>query len=514
MLALHALTLGDLSRGNARSYPDRPAVVCGATRYTYAELDRRVNKLANALAGHGVVPGDRVLWLGQNCHRVLELLLASAKRGAIFCPANWRQTAGELAFVVGDTEPKIVVWQNEEVGDVSRETRGLTSGDARWICHDDGEYENFVQGGDAADPSTDVDPKAPVLMMYTAAFGGTPNGALLTHEGLIAQNLIMASVQGVDSRYVYLNSGPLFHVATFMTTLATLHFGGNNVFMSRFDPIEFCHVVETEGVTGAFVVGAMMQEVVEANRDRTYNLKSLRTIGSAMFGIPQEWLDMTTPDASPWAKRPAGYGQTEVAGMATLNALGEPGVGSHGRPSPLVQVRILDDKDDEVPVGEIGEIVVRGPTVMAGYWRRPELNAERQRGGWHHTNDLGRQELDGTISFIGPKTRIVKSAAENIYPIEVESCIRQHPAVEDVVVLGVPDPKWTQSVKAIVILKPGTSASAEEIIAHCKEHIASYKKPKIVEFASELPRTNIGLVDRDAVDARFGGGGYPGSGGI
>jgi len=329
---------------------------------------------------------------------------------------------------------------------------------------------------------------------------------------LLAQNLVMASVQGVDSEYVYVNSGPLFHIATFMTTLATLHCGGNNVFMRRFDAHDFCRTVEREGVTGAFVVGAMMQDVVDANRDGAYNLKSLRTFGSAALGIPQEWLDMTTPDTSPWALRPAGYGQTEVGGMATLNSIGDPGIGSHGRPSPVTQVRIVDEAGNEVAAGETGEIVVRGPNVMAGYWRRPELTAERQHGGWHHTSDLGRLETDGTISFIGPKTKLIKSAAENIYPIEVEGCIRQHGAVADVVVLGIPDPRWSQSVKAVVVLKQGASASAEEIIAHCKERIASYKKPKVVEFAASLPRTSMGTVDRDAVDAAFGGGGYPGSG--
>jgi acyl-CoA synthetase (AMP-forming)/AMP-acid ligase II len=514
MPSLHALTLGDLLRNNRRSFPDRPAVVCGTDRYSYVKLDDRVNRLADALGAEGVSAGDRVLWLGQNCHRVLELLLACAKIGAIFCPANWRQSSDEFAFVIDDVDPAVVVWQEEEIGPTVTAAREKTRSKARWFAHDTGEYEELLARGDAADIVRDVDPSAPVLMMYTAAFGGRPNGALLTHQGLLAQNLIMAAAQGVDSGYVYVNSGPLFHIATFMTTLATLHFGGNNVFMRRFDAHDFCQTVEREGVTGAFVVGAMMQEVVEANRDRTYNLKTLRTIGSAIWGIPQEWLDMTSPDSSPWATRPAGYGQTEVAGMATLNAIGDPGVGSHGRPSPIVQVRIVDAEDNEVPVGETGEIVVRGPTVMTGYWRRPELNAERQRGGWHHTSDLGRQEADGTISFIGPKTRMVKSAAENIYPIEVESCIREHPAVQDVVVIGVPDPKWTQSVKAVVVLKEGASADADEIIAHCKQRIASYKKPKFVEFADSLPRTNLGLVDRDAADAAFGGGGYPGIGGI
>jgi len=509
---LHAMTLGDVLRSNRRSFPDRLAAVCGDDRFTYTQLDERVNRLARSLAHAGVAPGERVLWLGQNCHRVLELLLACAKLGAIFCPANWRQSADELAFVVSDSDPRVVVWQEEETGATAAAAREKAGGDATWIGHDNGEYETFLASGDEIDQEIDVDPGAPVLMMYTAAFGGTPNGALLTHRGLLAQNLVMASVQGVDSEYVYVNSGPLFHIATFMTTLATLHCGGNNVFMRRFDAHDFCRTVEREGVTGAFVVGAMMQDVVDANRDGAYNLKSLRTFGSAALGIPQEWLDMTTPDTSPWALRPAGYGQTEVGGMATLNSIGDPGIGSHGRPSPVTQVRIVDEAGNEVAAGETGEIVVRGPNVMAGYWRRPELTAERQHGGWHHTSDLGRLETDGTISFIGPKTKLIKSAAENIYPIEVEGCIRQHGAVADVVVLGIPDPRWSQSVKAVVVLKQGASASAEEIIAHCKERIASYKKPKVVEFAASLPRTSMGTVDRDAVDAAFGGGGYPGSG--
>ena len=507
---LHALTLSDVLRRNALSYPQRSALVCETHRFTYPQLDERVNRLASALAAEGVAPGERVLWIGQNCHRVLELLLACARLGAIFCPANWRQSPAELAFVIDDSEPKLVFWQEEEIGDTARAAREQASSGARWIEHAGGEYEQLLASGSPEDPGVEVDPASPVLMMYTAAFGGHPNGALLTHQGQIAQSIVMAAVQGVDSEYVYVNSGPLFHVATFMTTLATFLYGGNNVFMRRFDAHEFCKTVEREGVTGAFVVGAMMQDVVDANKDSTYNLKTLRTFPMG----PPEWIEMTTPDDSPWAKRPAGYGQTEVGGMATLNAIGDPGMGSHGRPSPVLQVSVVGPDDAELPAGEVGEIVVRGPTVMAGYWRRPDLNAERQRGGWHHTNDLGRREQDGSLSFIGPKTRIIKSAAENIYPAEVEACIQQHPAVHEVCVMGVPDPRWTQSVKAVVVLRGGTTATEEEIIEHCRERIASYKKPRTVEFTDALPRTTVGLVDRDAVDAKFGGGGYPGSGGL
>ncbi len=196
-------------------------------------------------------------------------------------------------------------------------------------------------------------------------------------------------------------------------------------------------------------------------------------------------------------------------GMATFNLLAPDGIGTHGRPSPLVDVRVVDPDGEEVASGETGEIVVRGTTVMCGYWNRSELNAHRSRGGWHHTNDLGRYETDGSFTFVGPKSRMLKSAAENIYPVEVENCLKTHPAVDDCAVIGVPDPQWVQSVKAIVVLAPGAAATGDDLVAHCKERMASYKKPKSIEFVAELPRQGF-VVDYDALDAEFGGGGYPG----
>jgi long-chain acyl-CoA synthetase len=219
---------------------------------------------------------------------------------------------------------------------------------------------------------------------------------------------------------------------------------------------------------------------------------------------------MITVDESPWGRTPAGYGQTEVMGMGTFNALG-PSTGSHGRPPPFLRIGVMDPDGNLLGPGETGEIVARGPTVMNGYHNRAALNAERQAFGWHHTNDLGRLEEDGSLSFIGPKTRLIKSAAENIYPIEVENCLKAHPAVADAAVIGVPDPTWTQNVKAVVVLKPEQSATAEEIIEHCRSRIASYKKPKSVEFVDELPKQGW-ATDYEALDERFGGGGYPGTG--
>ncbi len=511
MDALHDLTLGDILREHRRSHPLADALVCREQRLTYPEMDDRVNRLANALRSEGFGPGDRILWLGQNCHRVMESLLATAKLGGIMCPVNWRQRPAELAHVIADVDPALVIWQREEIGDAALAALRESGSRALWLCHDAAEpgeedYESFVASGGITDPELEVDPSSAVLQMYTAAFLGKPNGALLSHSAIVGQDLVIAMLQEVTSETVYLNSGPLFHVATFMTTLATFHMGGKNVFTRRVDAEELCRLIEREKCTQAFLIGPTIGEIVELNATGKYDLSSLRT-----FAGSPEWNSMTSRDTSPWGRRPAGYGQTEVMGMLTFNALGGSALGTHGRTSPLAQLRIVDPDGKEVPPGETGEIVCRGPIVMNGYLGKDELNTIRQRGRWHHTNDLGRRERDGSVTFVGPKTRIVKSGAENIYPAEVEACINEHPSVQEAAVIGVPDPKWTQSVKAIVVLRDGASATAEEIVEHCRSRIASYKKPRFIEFADELPRNGF-LVDYDALDAAYGGGGYPGGG--
>ncbi|HEY2814677.1 MAG TPA: AMP-binding protein [Acidimicrobiales bacterium] len=508
---LHALTLGDILRENRRSFPQRTAVVDGETRLTWPALDDRVSQLANALARDaGVTTGDRILWLGQNSFRVLECLLAAAKLGAIFCPANWRQSPDEFAFVIDDCKAKVVIWQDEEIGDAVRAAREIAAEGARgrWLQHDaaprtDHAYETFLSGGSVEDPAVVVDPGSAVLQLYTAAFTGRPNGALLSHWAVLVQDLVMGNLQRVDSEYVYLNSGPLFHVATFMTTLATFHFGGTNVFTRRVDAEELCRLIATERCTGAFVLGPTIKQILEVNADNRYDLSSLRT-----FGGKPEWNAMVTVDESPWARKPAGFGQTEVMGMLTLNAWGGDAVGSSGRPSPMALVRIVDPDGNEVAPGEVGEMVARGPTVMNGFLHRDELNTQRLAGDWHHTNDLGRREDDGSLTWIGPKGRLIKSAAENIYPAEVEGALQRHPGVQEAAVIGVRDTTWGQSVKAIVVVREGHDVTADEIVEHCRSLIASYKKPRSVEFVDKLPRDGW-AVDYAALDERFGGGGYP-----
>ncbi|MEV4287210.1 AMP-binding protein [Nonomuraea bangladeshensis] len=494
---IHSLSLSDVLAEHARSRPGTTAVVDGELRLTYPELDARVSRLAGALAGRGVGAGDRVLWLGQNSHAVLELLLACSRLGAVFCPANWRQSADELRFVLQDLAPAAVVWEHSD-------TVGALDHDDRWV-RAGADYEELVAGGTEREFPQVADTE-PVLALYTAAFDGRPNAALLSSAALVAHATSLLVVRQMEPGFTFLNNGPLFHVGTMMFCLATLQIGGTNVFTPAFDPEEVCRLVDAERVTQAFLFGPMIDAVVKANAGGKYDLSSLRFVAAS-----DEWNAMITVDDSPWCRsKMGGYGQTEVGGMLTFLGLAEGGAGYAGRPSPLAQVRIMGPDDVEVAAGEVGEICARGKTLFSGYLARPDLNAEKLRNGWHHTGDLGRREPDGTITFIGPKLRMIKSGAENIYPAEVERALKSHPAVADAAVIGVPDPAWHQAVKAVVALREGAAATAEELIEHVRGQVAAYKRPREVAFVAEIPKRGF-TPDYDALDAAHGGGNYPGS---
>ncbi|MFI7639407.1 AMP-binding protein [Nonomuraea sp. NPDC049400] len=493
---IHSLSLSDVLADHARSRPQVTAVVDGEVRRTYPELDERVTRLADALAGRGASAGDRVLWLGQNSHAVLELLLACSRLGAILCPANWRQSEDELRFVLSDLTPEVVVWEHSEA-------TAAVSG-STWVRAGD-EYEELVAGGSLRDFPQVADTE-PVLALYTAAFAGRPSAALLSSAALVAHSASLLVVRQMEPGFTFLNNGPLFHVGTMMFCLATLQIGGTNVFTPAFDAEEVCRLIDAERVTQAFLFGQMIDAVAAANAGGKYDLSSLRFVSHSA-----EWDDMITVDDSPWCRsKMGGYGQTEVGGMLTFLGLAEGGAGFAGRPSPLVQVRILAPDGAEVPPGEVGEICARGKTLFSGYFDRPDLNAAKSAFGWHHTGDLGRREPDGTITFIGPKLRMIKSGAENIYPAEVERALKSHPAVADAAVIGVPDPAWHQAVKAVVALKPDATVTQDELVEHVKSQVASYKKPKEVAFVDAIPKRGF-TPDYDALDAAHGGGNYPGT---
>jgi long-chain acyl-CoA synthetase len=351
----------------------------------------------------------------------------------------------------------------------------------------------------------DVDGDAALLVIYTAATIGRPAGSMLSQRNLVTMATMTGAITAVDHSSVFINSGPLFHIGNFQfDSLPVFVRGGANVYVRRVDEEQLLHLIADEKVTSAFLMPPTILKMKELNSTLGLDISSLR---AGPFG--PLWGDVLPSDPSPWARYTGGFGQTELTGLCVLNAYGGKGIGNSGRPTPLCQVRIVDAEGREVEAGEVGEITVRGDNVHLGYWNRPERNAERLRDGWWHTTDLGRLEADGTIEFLGTMTRMIKSAAENVYPAEVERCLTAHPSVKAAAVIGVPDPHYTQSVKAVVVVDGDQPVSADDLIEHCRARIASYKKPKFVEFVDELPLVG-GRPDYDALDARFGGGGYPG----
>lgn len=514
-MAPRQITFGDIIAEHSRSFPGRVALVDGDYRLTWTELDERVNRLASALRGAGVGPGDRILWLGQNSFRVYELLGAAARLGAMVCPGYWRWAPPEMAFAIEDFSPKVIVWQEEEIGDTIRAARDASpaSEAALWLRHDtqDGTgYEEFLASGDAADPGLDVDPDSVLLVIYTAAISGRQCGSMLSQRNLITQGMSVAGIGDIDDKTVFLNSGPMFHIGNFQFfgIPAFIH-GGTNVVTRRVRAAEILELLAAEKCTRAYLMPATIMQLVELIRQTGQELPELKATIAPML-----WQGLVAEDDSRYARGGGGvgrgYGQTEVSGFAVFGAYGGIGTGNAGRPAPVTRVRIIGLDGAECAPGEAGEICVAGDLVHLGYWNRPEINAERFLGGFWHTTDLGRREADGTITFLGTMTRMIKSGAENIFPAEVENCLEAHPAIKEAAVIGIPNEKFLQDVKAVVVLRPGTSATPEELIEHCRSNIASYKKPKTVEFLDALPRIGGVVKDYAALDEKFGGGGYPG----
>lgn len=497
---LHSFTLGDVVRENARSLPRVDALVCGDHRATYPQVAVRVDRTVAHLASLGVTRGDRVAWTGQNCHRLIETVFACAKLGAIAAPVNWRSTPAELERLIGDIAPRVVVVSGAEEWADATAAAAAAAPHAALVVHDDPAHEEQLAALAPLDAQGDVDDELPVLQIMTAAFQGTPKGALLSSRGIVTQDLVLPGVGLVEpGEEVYLGAGPMFHIGVLLKTFSIFHWGGTNVVIDRVDAEAVCRLIDAERCTSSFLFPPTIRQVVELAGGGRFDLSSLRdNVALPPDDVADEWYRLTScrPPAAPGA---TGYGTTETVGMVTFEGRRPRGRSPFGRPSPAVALRILDPEGEEVPTGEIGEIAVRGPQVMVGYLGHEPLDPD----GWRRTGDLGRREDDGSVTFLGPNQDMIKSAMENVYPVEVETALRDHDEVADACVIGVPDPDWGQSVLAVVERVDDGTVDEEELIAFVRTRISSYKKPRRVVFTDALPRTGT-FVDRAAVKAAHG----------
>lgn len=501
------MTLGAVIRENARSCPEQRAVVCGPSSLTHSEVADRVSRLTRVFASLAIQPGDRIAWLGHNCHRWLESLAAAGNLGALLASLNWRQPTHELDAVLRDFKPKVILWQEEGCGAAAATLR-KEHPNAHWLCHDSHDaagYESLLAAAQPYDDVPSLDPGTPVLLMSVADPAGGTHGSMLSHTNLLVPGLLMAKLQEIDARTVHLVSAPLFHIAALFGLIPTLQMRGTNVFVRRADAGLICEAIAKHQCTHGLLFAPTIREIVEQHGGRN-DLRSFRS-GIDLPG----WQSLVTPDTSLWGRLNGGYGQTET-NMAVLAALTEGASNTSGRAAPYAEVRIVDADDRDVPANTLGQILVRGQNVHQGYWQRPEINAQRFAGGWWHTRDLGRRNTEGIISFVGPMGRMIKAGAENIFGAEVERCLADHPAVKEAAIIGIPDPDWVQSVRAIVVTKPDVNVTEQELIEHCRARLASYKKPRSVIFRTDaLPRAGV-AIDYAALDAAHGGGNYPGEG--
>jgi acyl-CoA synthetase (AMP-forming)/AMP-acid ligase II len=501
----------------ARKKPDKVAYRFRDTSRTFAELDERVTRLANALTDRGVGRGDRVATLAMNCIEVVEAYFAAARLGALCVPINFRLVADEIEYIAGDSGAKALV-VDAELAELAGRVRPriapvmascLVLGDRPEDAGPGAErYEDVLAAASPVPPGVDVDEHEPWMLMYTSGTTGRPKGAVLSHFNLLMNTITMQVENGISGDdEVWLSGLPLFHIGGLNGILPYILLGGTSVILpsGQFDAAEVVDILEAQQITGCYFVPTQWQQIcaVPGVRDRRL---ALRRISWGASQAPPSVLQ-AMEDTFPGVPNSNAFGQTEMSSVTCL-LRGEDAVrkmGSVGTPVPNVEVRIVDDELRDVGVDEVGEIVYRGPTVLQSYWNNPEATAEAFAGGWFHSGDLVRRDAEGFIYVVDRKKDMIISGGENIYCAEVEAVIDAHPKVQDVALIGVPSEKWVETPMAVVTaVDPADPPTEEEVIAWCRERLASYKKPTSVVVVDALPRNASGKVLKTALRAELG----------
>ncbi len=501
-MKVRSFTVYDIFKRNAKIYKNQTAIQTEGQRITFGELFDQVNIVAGWLNRKRVQKGDRIAVLAKNYPQYLTLMGSIAASGAIMVPINFRLSADEIAHNLTNTEPVMIF--------VDPDFEKIIS-DLRSTCPSLRECVTFGAGGGNSKPfdsllsgqpvnAVDLSEDDPYIIMHTAAVQGKPRGAIISHHNLIACSIQGIGLFGLSPQDAYLNILPLFHIAGMMAALTTMHVGGRNLIMSKYDPGISLKTIHEEKVTLIGDFPPILLQLLDEASKGEYSLSSLKhVLGIELpetvkrfesLGFGQFWLI---------------YGQTETMGLTCICANRER-PGCAGKPSPLINVKIVDEFDHEVKVGKVGEILIRGPLVFHGYWGEEELTKHTFREGWHHTGDAGRMDEEGYLWFAGRKAEkeLIKPGGENVYPVEVEKAILEHPGVQEVSVIGVPDPKFGEGIKAICVLKSNVKLTEKELIDFVGGRIARYKKPGYVQFVDSLPKKADGSIDRPKVKELYG----------
>jgi acyl-CoA synthetase (AMP-forming)/AMP-acid ligase II len=500
-------TVAAIIRNNAESNANRTATVYKDVHYSFLTHYERAQKLGDSLSRLDCKPGDRIAILAKNSIQYLEIYSACEIAGYIIVPINFRLSTPEIAYILGNTTP-CVCFYSSEYEDEIKSTRKELDDVQHYIRIDESnadadEYGEFLEAGEVITPRYMPGADDPACIIHTSGTTGRPKGAVLTQGALYGIANTISSDADIQSGDLGLVMQPLFHVGAKFLQLAHHIRGATINLQTAFDPVMVWKMLVREDITTMQVVPTMLDMLLDEIKDGDYPPTKLKTIfystapiresllrrGLAVFG--QVFLQQ--------------YGSTEGGQVTTLAKRHHINDGtedeqrwltSAGSANPEIEVRVVDNEGHDLPTGKVGEIVVKHSNIMKGYWNDEESTSSTIVEGFLHMGDIGYLDKDGFLYIVDRKKDMIISGGENIYPREVEAALVLHPAVMETAVIGVPDNRWGEAVLAFVVCNEGMFVTEEELIAHCKEHIASYKKPKSVSFVKELPRIATGKVDK------------------
>lgn len=501
-------------RRGVKLYSKKTAIVCGDKRFTYAEYGERVNRLSNSLRGLGVEPGDRVAFLGFNCHRLLEAYYGVVQIGAILVPLNIRLNPSDLCFILNHAGAKVVC-VDAALAHLLTPVLDRLEGVQRFVLMLDGErpesndwpdYESLLATAAPEPPAESVADENDVAeLFYTAGTTGKPKGVMLTHRNLYANAVSFLATMNLQDSDVLLHSIPLFHVNGWGTPHAVTAVGGTHVVMRQFQPQRVFELIEKERVTATAMIPTMVNALLNFPDASRFDVSSLKRVviggAPASVGLVKGVTEKLGADCL------VGYGLSETSPVLAVAYLK-----SHLQHLPDdekytlkaksglevigVELRVVNERGEDVKNDgkEKGEIIARGDVVMKGYWQEPEETQRVIVDGWFHTGDIATIDEENYILIVDRKKDIIITGGETVAAIEIEDALCSHPAVAENSVIGVPDPEWGEIPKALVVLQPGYEVTEQDLIEHCRTKLARFKVPKSIEFVDRLPKTPVGKV--------------------
>lgn len=505
--------LGDIPRKGARLHGDKECLVFEGRRLTYKELNERVNRLANYLLSLGLDGFKHIAVLAENCHQYVEIYFAAAKAGCVTVPLNFRLAGNELVTILKDAEVKVLFFGQgyaDTAGEIAREV-----GIGILVSIEGSEegclfYEELLANSPGTDPELAIDENQMAILMYTGGTTGRPKGVMLSHRNLMTAMLDLTLTYRFDKNETTCFILPIFH-ASLWPVLCVLIVGGKVAILRRPELAKILELVQGEKCTHINAIPTIYNWLMEYPDLDKFDLSSLKKISYAGSPIAPVLLKKMIRKFGNvlWQ----GYGLTEAAPeMTTLLpedhvVEGPPEkvrrLNSVGQEMYMLTAKVVREDGSEAAPGEVGEIVARGKNVMMGYWKMPDKTSEALKDGWLHTGDMGTIDEDGYVYLMDRKHDMIITGGENVYPREVEDVLHEHPAVMEVAVVGVPDEKWGEAVKAVVVLKEGRKATAEDIIKFTKSRLANYKCPKSVDFRDSLAKTGVGKIARSEIKREY-----------